>query len=92
MRVLVPLYAFGPMGHALYDADVHAAVIERTGPGWLIEFIAPLEKAAFLSALHKIGVHSFYRPRAWGDGSEVPPLAPPQARLQVDDAAMKAKL
>ena len=24
--------------------------------------------------LHKIGVHSFYRPRAWGDGSDVPPL------------------
>ena len=45
-----------------------------------------------MKRLHKIGVHSFYRPRAWGDGSEVPPLAPPQARLQVDDAAMKAKL
>jgi spore germination cell wall hydrolase CwlJ-like protein len=24
--------------------------------------------------LYKIGVHSFYRPRAWGDGSDVPPL------------------
>ena len=45
-----------------------------------------------MKRLHKIGVHSFYRPRAWGDGSEVPPLAPPQVRLQVDDAAMKAKL
>jgi hypothetical protein len=45
-----------------------------------------------MKRLHKIGVHSFYRPRAWGDGSEVPPLAPPQVRLQVDDAATKAKL
>jgi spore germination cell wall hydrolase CwlJ-like protein len=42
----------------------------------------------------KIGVHSFYRPRAWGDGSEVGPLnqseTVPQAPA-VDDAA-KAKL
>jgi spore germination cell wall hydrolase CwlJ-like protein len=42
----------------------------------------------------KIGVHSFYRPRAWGDGSEVGPLnasqIPPQAPA-ADDAA-KAKL
>jgi len=45
-----------------------------------------------MKRLHKIGVHIFYRPRAWGDGSEAPPLALPQARLQVDDAAMKAKL
>jgi spore germination cell wall hydrolase CwlJ-like protein len=33
--------------------------------------------------LHKIGVHSFYRPRAWGDGVEVPnhPFIPPQAKM-----------
>jgi spore germination cell wall hydrolase CwlJ-like protein len=28
--------------------------------------------------MQKIGVHSFYRPRAWGDGSETPPLGEPQ--------------
>jgi spore germination cell wall hydrolase CwlJ-like protein len=42
----------------------------------------------------KIGVHSFYRPRAWGDGSEVGPLNQSQTAPQapaVDDAA-KAKL
>ena len=44
--------------------------------------------------MQKIGVHSFYRPRAWGDGSEVPPLNQSQPVPQVpaaDDAA-KAKL
>ena len=42
----------------------------------------------------KIGVHSFYRPRAWGDGSEVGPLNQSQIVPQqpaADDAA-KAKL
>ena len=33
--------------------------------------------------LHKIGVHSFYRPRAWGDQVEVPnhPFVAPQAKM-----------
>jgi hypothetical protein len=32
--------------------------------------------------LHKIGVQSFYRPRAWGDTVEVPnhPVVPPNPR------------
>jgi spore germination cell wall hydrolase CwlJ-like protein len=38
--------------------------------------------------MQKIGVHSFYRPRAWGDGSEAPPLGQPQA----EGAETKAKL
>jgi spore germination cell wall hydrolase CwlJ-like protein len=29
--------------------------------------------------MQKIGAHSFYRPRAWGDGSDAPPLGEPQA-------------
>jgi spore germination cell wall hydrolase CwlJ-like protein len=45
-----------------------------------------------MKRLHKIGVHSFYRPRAWGDGSEVPPLNQSQAKPQDDEAAQKAKL
>jgi spore germination cell wall hydrolase CwlJ-like protein len=36
--------------------------------------------------MQKIGAHSFYRPRAWGDGSEEPPLGQPEAH------AGKAKL
>jgi spore germination cell wall hydrolase CwlJ-like protein len=38
--------------------------------------------------MQKIGAHSFYRPRAWGDGSEAPPLGEPQAQ----ETASKAKL
>jgi spore germination cell wall hydrolase CwlJ-like protein len=44
-----------------------------------------------MKKLYKIGVHSFYRPRAWGDGSDVPPLNQSQAR-SADNAAKKAKL
>ncbi len=33
--------------------------------------------------LYKIGVHSFYRPRNWGDGSEVPPLNQSQSQAPV---------
>jgi spore germination cell wall hydrolase CwlJ-like protein len=47
-------------------------------PGWVRE----------MQRMHKIGVHSFYRPRRWGDGSEMPVLGQPQ----VDEAAAKAKL
>jgi hypothetical protein len=25
-----------------------------------------------MTKLHKLGVHTFYRPRAWGDGSDAP--------------------
>jgi spore germination cell wall hydrolase CwlJ-like protein len=46
--------------------------------------------------MYKIGVHSFYRPRAWGDGTDVPPLnqsqVQKQQQSQADDAAKKAKL
>jgi spore germination cell wall hydrolase CwlJ-like protein len=38
--------------------------------------------------MQKIGVHSFYRPRAWGDGAEVPPLN--QSLAKPEEA--KAKL
>jgi spore germination cell wall hydrolase CwlJ-like protein len=38
--------------------------------------------------MQKIGVHSFYRPRSWGDGSDAPPLGWPQA----DEPEKKAKL
>jgi spore germination cell wall hydrolase CwlJ-like protein len=35
-----------------------------------------------MKKLYKIGVHSFYRPRAWGDGVEVPnyTFVPPQSK------------
>jgi spore germination cell wall hydrolase CwlJ-like protein len=43
-----------------------------------------------MKRLHKIGVHSFYRPRRWGDGAEVPPLN--QSQTKPDETAQKAKL
>ncbi len=38
--------------------------------------------------LYKIGVHSFYRPRAWGDGSDAPPLG----EVHSDETPKKTKL
>ena len=31
-------------------------------PGWVRE----------MNKMHQLGVHTFYRPRAWGDGAEAP--------------------
>jgi hypothetical protein len=31
-------------------------------PGWVRE----------MNKMHKLGVHTFYRPRAWGDGAQAP--------------------
>jgi spore germination cell wall hydrolase CwlJ-like protein len=41
-----------------------------------------------MQKMHKIGVHSFYRPRKWGDGSDTQPLG----QTQIEGAAAKAKL
>ncbi len=43
-----------------------------------------------MKRLYKIGVHSFYRPRNWGDGSEVPPLN--QSQAPVADDPNRARL
>lgn len=37
-------------------------------PGWVRE----------MTKLHKLGVHTFYRPRAWGDGSDAPTWSDPE--------------
>jgi spore germination cell wall hydrolase CwlJ-like protein len=49
-------------------------------PGWVNE----------MRKLYKIGVHSFYRPRNWGDGSEVPPLNQSQAPVAADPSQAKS--
>jgi spore germination cell wall hydrolase CwlJ-like protein len=49
-------------------------------PGWVNE----------MRKLYKIGVHSFYRPRNWGDGSEVPPLNQSQAPVAADPSLAKS--
>jgi spore germination cell wall hydrolase CwlJ-like protein len=40
-----------------------------------------------MKRLYKFGVHTFYRPRAWGDGSEAPAWGSPEVT-----AAVSAKL
>ena len=37
----------------------HASCVH---PGWVRE----------MKKMHKLGVHTFYRPRAWGDGADAP--------------------
>ena len=60
-----------------YSTHYHAYWVH---PSWVNE----------MRRMHKIGVHSFYRPRAWGDGSELPPLN--QSQAPANGAANKAKL
>jgi hypothetical protein len=38
-------------------------------PGWVRE----------MTKMHKLGVHTFYRPRKWGDGEDAPEWGDPDA-------------
>jgi spore germination cell wall hydrolase CwlJ-like protein len=42
-------------------------------PSWVSE----------MKKMYKFGVHTFYRPRAWGDGSEAPSWGTPQQTAQI---------
>jgi spore germination cell wall hydrolase CwlJ-like protein len=42
-------------------------------PGWVRE----------MTKLHKLGVHTFYRPRAWGDGSNSPTWGDPDTTAAI---------
>jgi len=42
-------------------------------PGWVRE----------MTKLHKLGVHTFYRPRAWGDGSDAPTWGDPETTAAI---------
>jgi len=42
-------------------------------PGWVRE----------MTKLHKLGVHTFYRPRAWGDGSDAPTWGDPETTASI---------
>jgi Cell Wall Hydrolase len=41
-------------------------------PGWVRE----------MTKMHKLGVHTFYRPRAWGDGDEAPEWGDEEATME----------
>ena len=60
----------GEVGHATH---YHAYWVR---PSWVNE----------MAKLYKLGVHTFYRPRAWGDGSDAPIWGP----VKRPEAAMKA--
>jgi hypothetical protein len=62
------------VGHATH---YHASWVR---PSWVNE----------MAKLYKLGVHTFYRPRAWGDGSDAPiwgPVKQPEAAIKVPQAA-----
>jgi hypothetical protein len=42
-------------------------------PGWVSE----------MKKMHKLGIHIFYRPRAWGDGGEAPEWSDPETTQSV---------
>jgi spore germination cell wall hydrolase CwlJ-like protein len=42
-------------------------------PGWVRE----------MTKLHRLGVHTFYRPRAWGDGSDAPTWGDPETTAAI---------
>lgn len=45
MKLSVPHYAVGPVMHALHDSSVGAVLMERTGPGWIVELATELDDA-----------------------------------------------
>ena len=68
------------VGHATH---YHAYWVH---PSWVHE----------MTKLYRLGVHTFYRPRAWGDGSDAPiwanvPAAPKPAGAGADNAATATK-
>ena len=41
MKITAPHDAIGALARVLYDAGINAAVIQRTGTGWIVELLAP---------------------------------------------------
>jgi Cell Wall Hydrolase len=62
------------VGHATH---YHAYWVH---PSWVHE----------MAKLYKLGVHTFYRPRAWGDGSDAPVWAAPSETGKADGGAKPA--
>ncbi|MGO9698234.1 MAG: cell wall hydrolase [Xanthobacteraceae bacterium] len=71
--VLDGKFWLGQVGHATH---YHAYWVR---PNWVNE----------MAKLYKLGVHTFYRPRAWGDGSDAPiwgPVKQPEAATNPPEA------
>ena len=44
MKISAPHYIIGPMLHELHNAGVESILALRTGPGWMIEFMARIDQ------------------------------------------------
>lgn len=65
MKITAPHYAIGPLMSLLHDSEVGAVLMERTGPGWMIEFMTRLDGDT-VTAIAQLG------------GVVLEPAAPPQ--------------
>jgi hypothetical protein len=54
MKITAPHYAIGPLMHVLHDSEVGAVLMERTGPGWMVEFMTRIEPDT-LKSLVRLG-------------------------------------
>jgi hypothetical protein len=56
LKIAAPLYATGALAHALADAGVTAVLMERTGTGWMLEFLTPpASRERLIAAIEKLG-------------------------------------
>ena len=46
MKLTAPHEAIGPLMRALHASSVGAVLMERTGPGWMIEFMTRIDQEA----------------------------------------------
>ena len=46
MKISAPHSIIGPLMHELHDSSVGAVLMERTGPGWMIEFMTRIDQEA----------------------------------------------
>ena len=82
--------------NAMYTSPQKIAKASLDGQLWLPEVGKSTHYHAYwvrpswvneMKKLYKFGVHTFYRPRAWGDGSEAPSWG-----TSAETAAISAKL
>lgn len=56
MKLTAPHYAIGTLMKLLHEAEVGAVLMERTGPGWAIEFMTRLDDATMTTIAQLGGV------------------------------------
>ena len=75
--VYVRPYAYvAPVPYVAYRPAPYFYGPTYVRPGWVSE----------MKKMHKLGVHIFYRPRAWGDGGDAPEWSDPETTQTVSKA------